>query len=298
LGTWSPTIGGNDYYLDIEAGIVEECKINLYDYLEDNSILTKELFNEHIGAIVDIALTREEHDGPLALGALILKFGAIFPKHIKEAVLAEIHREIKSYVYDDPNYRKIRHFHLRNFKNKVNDYQEGTKAALKEESLIGISFKLGFLEPCLEGMKIVKAPKKMHKFVMMLLLNLKTPFKEISHKLGLLSSQDITHFFSEIETFGEELGRSTQEREAVGFNLIFLAKLFRDHIEHNKKIESVWVDYTNLEELSSQPELGKEYGPMYQIYKLSLWGKPYIGQCNISGNRRAAQHIAKFKVAP
>ncbi len=55
---------------------------------------------------------------------------------------------------------------------------------------------------------------------------------------------------------------------------------------------------TNLQDLQNQPELGEEYGHYYLIYKLSLFGRPYIGQCFGSVNKRAAQHIAKFEVAP
>ena len=60
----------------------------------------------------------------------------------------------------------------------------------------------------------------------------------------------------------------------------------------------MWLKNTNLEQLKSAPELGKEYDPVYMVYKISLLGRPYIGQCMVSQNKRAAQHIAMFKVAP
>ena len=40
MGTWSPNVSANDYYLDIEAKVVETCGLDFFDYLLDNSILT------------------------------------------------------------------------------------------------------------------------------------------------------------------------------------------------------------------------------------------------------------------
>ncbi|MFX1328826.1 MAG: hypothetical protein ACFE91_11920 [Promethearchaeota archaeon] len=298
MGTWSATIGGNDYFLDIEKYAIETCGINLFDYLEDNSLFTSHLFNKYFNNICDFALKREKHQGPLALGALILKNGSFFPQDIKQKVLNEIEIELDNYIYDDPEYKKVRHSYLREFKEQVENYIEGVREDVKEESLIGINFKREFLQPVIKDLKQFKAPQKVQEFVEFLLADLKMPLNTILEEINVQSIEEFLLLLQELDVIGEEIRKTNKDDNSQGFEIVLFAQLLREHITQTRSIESFWLGYTNVNELRKQPELREGSGHYYLVYRLALYGKNYIGQCFGSINKRAAQHIAQFRIAP
>ena len=292
MGTWSPNVSANDYYLDIEAKVVETCGLDFFDYILENSILTPELFNAHYDEIVEIARHREERQGLLALGFLIMKVGAKIPKEVRIDILTEVELELTDWVYDDPEYGKIRRKYLEGFKDKLWYYREGEKIQLREVSLIGKSFIRELLKPALADMIRYDAPKHMKAFIILLIEYLDTPLKEICTLFNIQSGNDYFDFFYEMAEFGRN---NTNGEESVG--IILIADLFLRRVVDKLKIEDVWLGQTNLCDINNL-ELLENDEEKYFVYRAKLLDRNYIGQCIIPLQKRSAQHIAKFKVAP
>ncbi|MBN1213834.1 MAG: hypothetical protein JXA99_00175 [Candidatus Lokiarchaeota archaeon] len=293
MGAWSASISGNDRYLDIEAKAVEACGLDLFDYCKDNSILTAELFNTHFDEILEIAKIRDLHHGLLALGFLIMKVGANIPKEVRIDILTEAELELVDWKFDDPCFKLERIPYIQEFKNALWNCRRGEKINLEEISLIGLSFIREVIEPVLgEAMKR-KASNEIIGFLQRLMCKLDIPLEELCSIFNIYSGEEYFTFFNTMIKFEEEYCSPIKKYR----NEMTIGDLFLNRIVNNVKIEDVWLGKMNSID-SNDLELLKADSGNYYIYKMRLCDKHYIGQSIIPLQKRAAQHISKFKIAP
>ncbi|MFX1596618.1 MAG: hypothetical protein ACFFBK_11210, partial [Promethearchaeota archaeon] len=159
-------------------------------------------------------------------------------------------------------------------------------------------FKREFLQPVVKDLKQFRAPQKIQEFVEFLLADLKMPLHNILEEINVQSIEEFLLLLQELDVIGEEIRKTNKDDNSQGFEIVLFAQLLREHITQTRSIESFWLGYTNVNELRKQPELREGSGHYYLVYRLALYGKNYIGQCFGSINKRAAQHIAQFRIAP
>lgn len=295
MGSWSATIGGNDYYLNIEANAVEICGLDFFDYLKNNSILTGELFSQHFNSILSSAKKVDAHEGFLSLGALIMRNGANFPDKVKSLVLKEIDRELSTYSYEDERYKYARRLVLKDFKNSIKNYRVGIRVFIREESLIGKSFVRKVLIPILKHIKNFGASDNIRIFIETLAKDLSFPMIDFCKVLHLNSRDSLIRFFESMRNFALSL---KERHQSVKEDITFLSEAFLARFQDGFSIEDLWLNGQNIDSLMDLPEdewKGDAYGI---VYKVTMRGGDYVGQSTISTHKRTAQHISKFIIAP
>lgn len=299
MGTWSATIGGNDIHLDIEAFAMETCGIEFDAYLENNLLLSKELFDKYYDEIANYAIKRDAHKGPLTMGALILMYGGKFSKDVKHLVFDEIQYELDKYEYDSLENKIIRHSYLKEFKSQIKDYVEGEKRYIKEESLIGLSFKREFLNLILGELERYYSPIKFQRFIRILLAELKTPLNLIFKKMGYSSGTEIKRFIIDLKDFGNNV-LDMKENQDQSLITVF-AEMLINHVNGWNSIKDFWLEALDIKSILDQNTIEEneiDAKSPYRIYVMTILGKKYVGSCHGSIHKRLAQHISKFIVAP
>jgi len=298
MGLWSQTIGGNDLYLDIEARAVETCGIDLDRYLADSSLLTPELLDANISEIVDHALNREYHEGTLALGVLIMTHGGYFPGEGKDAVLEEVQHELDNYTYDSERQKQMRQYYLKEFKSQLENYVEGIRQEVREESLFGLTFIQEFLNPTLKELKLLVSPLRFQKLLRLMMKNLSAPFNEIFRELGCSTPTKIHQFMADLVKYENliECGILGREESLISM----FTRALKDHYNGRRTMKNFWLDTLNIESKTDQLDLQEsdDSDAPYRVYGMSFFGKKYVGSCEGPIHRRLEQHISKFKVLP
>ena len=133
MATDDATIMGSESHLDAEWAIVKICGVDVGDYIENESILTRELIEEHFDEIVNHVKSSDYsyYGTHQVLGYLILKTGSALPEHLRDDILecASWQRE-KEFWSQVPSWEKPRKYFLNDFKTKIKNYVPGIKTLL------------------------------------------------------------------------------------------------------------------------------------------------------------------------
>ena len=134
MATDDATIMCGESQMDIEWGIVEMCGLDISEYIEDDTLLTRELVEKNFEKIVNYV--KSEYNSYVAhqvLGYIILKTGSNLPSILQNDILrcASWQRE-KEFWSQDPRWENPRKFFLEDFKNKIRDHVAGKKTFLAE----------------------------------------------------------------------------------------------------------------------------------------------------------------------
>jgi hypothetical protein len=136
MATDDATIMGSESHLNEEWTIVKMCGIKVRDYIEDEHILTRELFEKHFDEIVKYVQSSVQGDyvAHQVLGYLILKTGSNLPEHLRDNILNcaswELEKEFWSQV---PSWEKPRKFFLNDFITKIKNHVPGIKTLLARD---------------------------------------------------------------------------------------------------------------------------------------------------------------------
>jgi len=125
LGKDTPWIMEGDGEADIQIDMIEMCGIKYEDFAENESILTKEIFEKHFYQI--LRLTNSDYLSLLIFGALILRTGSFLPNEVREKIVkaADWENEKERWKYADAEFIKFRKEILIDFRQKIINHKRG-----------------------------------------------------------------------------------------------------------------------------------------------------------------------------
>ncbi|TES98663.1 MAG: hypothetical protein E3J90_05605 [Promethearchaeota archaeon] len=134
MATDNATIMGGEDQMDIEWGIVDICGINISEYIEDDTLLTRELVEKNFEEIMKYV--KSEYNNYVAhqvLGYIILKTGSNLPSELQNDILMCALWDIeKEFWLQNPRWENPRKFFLKDFKTKIGNHVAGKKTLLEE----------------------------------------------------------------------------------------------------------------------------------------------------------------------
>lgn len=125
MGKDTPWITEGDGEADIQIDLVEVCGIEYEDYAENESILTKEIFEEHFPQI--LRLINSDYLSLLIFGALILRTGSFLPNKVRKKIIeaTDWKNEKERWKYADAEFIKSRKEILIDFRQKIINHKRG-----------------------------------------------------------------------------------------------------------------------------------------------------------------------------
>ena len=87
MGKDTPFISEGDDEVDIEISLVKACGIKYEDYVDDKSLLSKEIFEAHFDKLLEKVNRMDHYIAYLILGYLILKTGSNLPDDLREKII-------------------------------------------------------------------------------------------------------------------------------------------------------------------------------------------------------------------
>jgi hypothetical protein len=134
MATDDATIMGSESHLDEKWIIVEMCGVDVYKYIEDESILTREDIENHFDEIVKHLESKKYsyHVKHQVLGYLILKTGAILPETLRNDMIqcALWDCEEEEFWSQNPRWIEPRKYFLKDFRIKIRNHVPGEKKEL------------------------------------------------------------------------------------------------------------------------------------------------------------------------
>lgn len=125
MGKDTPWITEGDGEADIQIDLIEVCGIEYEDYAENESILTKEIFEKHFSQI--LKLINSDYLSLLIFGALILRTGSFLPDKVRKKIIeaADWKNEKERWKYADAEFIKSRKETLIDFRQKIINHKRG-----------------------------------------------------------------------------------------------------------------------------------------------------------------------------
>ena len=125
MGKDTPWITEGDGEADIQIDLVEVCGIGYEAFAEDESILTKEIFEKHFPQI--LRLINSDYLSLLIFGALILRTGSFLPDKVRKKIMeaADWKNEKERWKYADAEFIKSRKEILIDFRQKISNHKRG-----------------------------------------------------------------------------------------------------------------------------------------------------------------------------
>ena len=127
MAAFDPSIIGNDDAYDSKFQIVSTCGIIWEEYLINEDILTREVFEKNIHRILK-TINCSDHITYQVLGALALRTGSYLPSDIKRLIINACNIE-----HDDINWGRkfgIREIYLRDLREKIVNHTDGIRSYL------------------------------------------------------------------------------------------------------------------------------------------------------------------------
>lgn len=131
MGKDTPFITEGDGEADVEVSLIEACGIKYEDYVEDNSILTKKIFEAHLNELLDLVKRVNHYVGYLILGVLILKTGSNLTEDLREKLIkaADWENDRKDWKLEDTEedreFLDLRKDILLDFQIKIRNHKPG-----------------------------------------------------------------------------------------------------------------------------------------------------------------------------
>ena len=131
MGKDTPFITEGDGKADVEISLIEAYGIKYEDYVEDNSILTKEIFEAHLNELLDLVNKVNHYVAYLILGVLILKTGTNLTEDLREKLIkaAAWENNRKDWKLEDTDedreFLDLRKEILLDFQEKIRNHKPG-----------------------------------------------------------------------------------------------------------------------------------------------------------------------------
>jgi len=125
------SIMGGDEQWDIRSYIIDICKIDYKEYLDDKSLLTRDIFEKHFDNIVFFIEERHSHIAYHVFGYFILITGSHCPEFIRQRIIKLTDWKYESGKWS-AKYVKDRKRHLRDLREKITNHKPGVVSYLKE----------------------------------------------------------------------------------------------------------------------------------------------------------------------
>lgn len=125
----SPTIIAGDEQQDIETEVVAICGIELRDYLFDDRILTREIFEQYFEEILSYIEGRN-YIAYQVLGYFILKTGSKLFPFLRDAIVESTKWEYDKRQKWPSNWVNLRKFYLNDLRKKILAHESGIKTNL------------------------------------------------------------------------------------------------------------------------------------------------------------------------
>ena len=124
MGKDTPLIMEGDGEADIQIDMIQICGIEYEDYAENESILTKEIFEKHFYQILRLY---SDYPSLLIFGALILRTGSFLPDKVRKKIIeaADWKNERERWKYANAEFIKFRKEILIDFRQKIINHKRG-----------------------------------------------------------------------------------------------------------------------------------------------------------------------------
>ena len=130
MGKDTPFIAEGDGETDVEISLIEACGLKYEEYVNNKTILTKELIELHLDELIDIVDRMNHHVAYLIFGILILTTGSRISDSLRQKII-----DVADWKYDQENYMlkntndkdflELRKEILIDFQEQVRNYKEG-----------------------------------------------------------------------------------------------------------------------------------------------------------------------------
>jgi len=127
MGKDTPFIMEGDDEADIEISLIKACGINYENYAEDESILTREIFEAHFDILLEKVNRMNHYIGYLIFGSLILKTGSKLPEELREKIFeaADWKNDRKDWRDASEDFLELRKEILIDFQEKIKNHKPG-----------------------------------------------------------------------------------------------------------------------------------------------------------------------------
>ena len=132
MGKDTPFIMEGDDEADIEISLIKTCGINYGDYAKDESLLTREIFEDHFDIILKEVREMGHYIGYLIMGCLILKTGSKLPDDLRKKLIdsADWKLDRKDWRGADEEFLELRKEILLDFQDKIRNHKPGIKTKI------------------------------------------------------------------------------------------------------------------------------------------------------------------------
>ncbi len=134
MATDNATIMGAELQMDIEWKIIDICGLDASEYIEDETILTRELVEKNFKKI--LGCVKSEYNSYIAsqvLGYIILKTGSEMPEEVQIDILNSTSWQREKHFWkQNPNWVAPRKHFLKDFKTKIRNHKPGQITLLAE----------------------------------------------------------------------------------------------------------------------------------------------------------------------
>jgi hypothetical protein len=130
MGKDTPFIAEGDGETDVEISLIEACGLKYEEYVNNKTILTKELIELHLDELIDIVDRMNHHVEYLIFGILILTTGSRISDSLRQKIIdaADWKYDQENYMLkntNDKDFLELRKEILIDFQEQVRNYKEG-----------------------------------------------------------------------------------------------------------------------------------------------------------------------------
>lgn len=120
----SPNIMAGDEQWDIEYKFIKICGLNIKEYMENEKILNKNIFEKNFKNLIEFVESEKSHIAYQVLGVFILKTGSKLTNYLRKRII-----ESTRWIYDKENewphkWLKLRKFYLYDLRKKIMNHKE------------------------------------------------------------------------------------------------------------------------------------------------------------------------------